>query len=1236
MRACFQIRAAYPVGIKNETLAASAARAAPLSPISHFKFLFASFLLLVMATPSWSQSLGVSFIGRNASPADNLAPGDVAGVVPQPNWNNIDSGTSFSGTTGPLTDNSGNATSITLTYSANDSWSSDGGTATPNERLMKGIIKANPGGATSPPAFNTMTFVFNNVPNGSYSAYVYAMENVTGAKMSVNLGSTTYYIAEENIFNDSFVQATSTNLNNYQDANFALFNNISPAGDGTITITCTKFLESPQLNDGAGVAGIQLVPAGTPIAPFISTPQSQSFLEAPLTLQLTATIRDDGYPLPANPVNPDPNDPNKLRWGWTVVSIPPASSGVVWSGNTNRGEAFTYQGSPNPPWTLFTSNPTATFDVPGSYVLSFWAFDGQLGSTNQLSVFIKSTGVYRQLGYAYLSPIPNAEYTSPQTRFVLVRFNDIQPSALTNLSQFIQVTGVSSGAHAGTTRIASDNRTVIFQMSADFTRGELVTVHLNPGVAAGNGPAPYQYQFIISTHMPDPPTNASLERNASADGSYRPVQLNPGEKVERSLRLQQERAGGTNISNLRQPQHAAQSSSLPLISSQGSPPSPLVKTGSGARTPLAITMSNGVSVPGDFPFINITTNNNPDPDYIFLDNRGGNGHPYNVIFDNSGSPIWYSRYPDERRDMKVQHNGVLTMLARDQGGNHFNGFNTNYQQITQYWAVNGYGVDEHELQVFADGSYMLVALRTETVDMSRYVSGGNPAASVTEEILQEFTAAGDLIFQWRAWDNFDIRDQQTFINLTSGGFDFPHMNSLDVDTDGNILLSSRSTSECTKINSTTGQMIWRMGGAHGDLTFINDPLQGTRNQHALRSIGTNRYTIFDNGDQHSPSESRAVEYVVDPTNKTATLVWQYPATPTSSLYSFYMGDVQRLTNGNTLIDWAVGNLPKLTEVRPDGFKAFEMNWVNQYEAYRVWRCPWRGVALQPYLILEPYPDNLTLIFNQFGDTNIAYYKIYGGSSPHPTTVLATSGTTLKSLSNLQNGLYYFRVTAVNKQGVEGQFSNEENVTVNIIKPGQNMLSNGDFSQASNSWTFTLAGGAAGAWRIESGVSHFDITNGGTSLTSIQLVQTGKALIQGKKYVLQFDAWSDQTRYIDVKLQQAASPFTDYSKITSPFLTPTQTRYQYVFTMTSASDFSANLVFNLGSSAADVFLDNIYLFNPSLGDLNTDTWVDFLDLGILSGNWLKQQSGLNGDLDTNNKVDFFDFGILGENWFRGGP
>jgi hypothetical protein len=919
--------------------------------------------------------------------------------------------------------------------------------------------------------------------------------------------------------------------------------------------------------------------------PAITMPADQ-VVNSPTNIQLAATVSDDGKPLPANPANPDPNDPNKLRWGWSVVSVPAGSAGVMWSGNPTNGSAFTYQGSPNAPGTVFTSNPTAAFDVPGYYVLAFNASDGEKTSSNNVTVWVHTSNDYRGLGYLYLSPQPAAEYTSPQTRFVLVRFQNVSPSAITNLATFIQVTGAQSGAHAGQTKIAADRRTVIYQMTKDFISNEMVTVSLSPGVppAAGGPVSPYQYQFVVSGHLP---SSAPLAVMVSA-----PV------------------AGA--------PQDEA----------------PAVPMGLSASVGVAGIMSNGVSVPSDFPWISITTNLNPCPDPIFIDNRGGGGKPYNVIFDNNGMPIWYQRMPDERRDMKVQHNGVMTMLARD-GGNHFNGFDTHYRLITNYWAVNGYGVDEHELQVLADGTYLLVGLRSETVDMSRYVVGGNPAASVTEQIIQEFTSAGELIFQWRAWDHLDVRDEQQFINILGGSFDFPHMNAIDIDTDGNILLSSRNTSEITKINRDTGDILWRLGGAHNQFTFVNDPLNGPRNQHAIRMVATNRYTLFDNGNLHNPPVSRGVEYLLNPTNLTATIVWQYPASPSPSLYSYYMGDVQRLPNGNTLIDWAVGNLPKLTEVRPDGTKAFEMNWVAQWEAYRTWRCPWQGSALSPYLIVESYPDNITLIYNQFGDTNVAFYKIYGGTTSGSTNLLATSGITLSRLSNLTNGsTYYFRVSAVNKQGIEGPASNEASATVNIVKPGQNMVANGNFSQGTASWVWTLSGGATAAWAVENGVSHIYITNATATLANIQLKQTGKALVQGRKYVFEFDAWSSGTRYIEAKVAQDGAPNQNYSGTTSTFLTPAHNHFRYVFSMTAATDLNASIFFNLGSASAQVYLDNISLFYAAPGDLNLDRQVDLLDLQSLCGDWLKQASGLGGDLDGNNKVDFSDFGVLGENWTPG--
>ncbi len=799
---------------------------------------------------------------------------------------------------------------------------------------------------------------------------------------------------------------------------------------------------------------------------------------------------------------------------------------------------------------------------------------------------------YREKGYLYLSPIPGAEYVSSQTRFFLVRFEAVSPNDITNLSTFIEVTGAASGAHPGQTKVSSDDRTVIFEVSSGFSSDELVTVTLTPAVdpCVPAVVEPYQYQFMVSGPMP-------------SAGALPQAQ------------------GGVSITT-------APESEVP----------PIEDVTVSAEDEVSITaldgpmiMPNGVSVPSNFPLINITINNNPDSGYIFLDNRTSGSNSYNVIFDNTGSPIWYLQTNDERRDMKVQHNGMLTMLART-GGYRFVGLDTHYREIASYRAVNGYSTDEHELVVLENGYYLLIGLRHEYVDMTRYLSGANTNARVGQTIIQEFTPEGDLIFQWRAWDNFDVRDVH-LDNPYGSSFRFPHMNAIDIDEDGHILLSSRHISEITKINRDTGEIIWRLSGIskNNDFTYVNDPLNGPRNQHAIRYTGSGRYLLFDNGNLHSPKVSRAVEYELDPDAMTATVVWEFREIP--DVYSHYMANTQRLPNGNTLINWAIGSLPKLTEVRPDGTKAFEMNWVDRYEAYRVWRCPWQGMALKPNLVIEPLPDNLTLIFNKFGDPNVAYYRIYGGTTPQPTTVIATSTSTLKQLSEgLENGLqYYFRVTAVDIGGTESDYSNEESAVVTFTEPGQNMVLNGDFCQGQDSWIWEVGGTASAVWNIEDGVSHFDITGGGTLIHNVQLRQAGIRLVRGKQYVFEFDAWSDLPRIIEAKVGQDESPWTNYSKIGYSSITPNPTHFRYPFTMQDPSDYNARVVFNMGTSNLDVYLDNVSLITVLPGDFDFDGCTRFDDLAVLTSEWLEIQSGLIADLQDNGKVDFNDFAIFADSF-----
>jgi hypothetical protein len=817
---------------------------------------------------------------------------------------------------------------------------------------------------------------------------------------------------------------------------------------------------------------------------------------------------------------------------------------------------------------------------------------------------------YRTMGYIYLSPVPNAEYVLPETEFILVRFGPISPYDLTNLSEFISVIGEVSGTHTGQTRIAGDGRTVIFDLDVHFLEDERVTVTLTPTVEPGAGGVvvPYQYAFRISHRMQIVPLGPEgvISSESSDTGRRTESVLKPYDRFDPDRRI------------------------FPATSSETPEPLPSPP----AEVYLPQILPNGVSVPSDFPRIAISVSDNPDPGLIFLDNGAWVGRHYAVIFDNSGLPVWYKYAPIEG-NLDVQRNGLLTMfVVPPDSAWYFSGLDTHYRPVGRYCTVNGYTTDLHELRVLEDGRYFLIGLGNAVVDMTHYVLGGDPQAVVGETVIQEFTPAGELIFQWRAWDHFDIRDVE-LIDIRSHNIRFPHMNAIDIDNDGHILLSSRNLSEVTKIHRQTGEIIWRLGGAHNEFAFVNDPLNGFRNQHAIRTVGSNHYTLYDNGNLRTPQFSRGVEYELNLQNKTASLVWQYRLNPDG--YANGYGNVQRLSNGNTLIAWGQFPMPKLTEVRADGTKAFEMTSVDVWDTYRVWRYPWGGHALKPYLMLEALPDSMAVMFNQFGDPNVAYYRIYGGTSPQPTTLLATSTTTLKRLTNLENGRrYYFRITAVNQEGLESEYSNEESIVVNIFGPGQNMIQNGDFSQWTASWVWSCGGTASAQWMIENGVSHFKITAGGSASTDIQLRQAGIRLMRGTDYIFEFDAWAQAPRIIEAKVEKNGSPWTNYGKIGFSYVTPQKKRFRYPFTMQDPSESDARVVLNLGTSPYDVYVDNLSLSVAVPGDFDFDGCVSPEDLAVLTNQWLNEQTGLQADLDNNGYVDLGDFAVLAEYWMKSCP
>ncbi|MBN2000990.1 aryl-sulfate sulfotransferase, partial [candidate division KSB1 bacterium] len=666
-------------------------------------------------------------------------------------------------------------------------------------------------------------------------------------------------------------------------------------------------------------------------------------------------------------------------------------------------------------------------------------------------------------GYDYLSPRPNSKFVAPASN-ILIRLSNVAPQEIVNLQSFVHVTNEQNHVYTGYTKIAADGQTVIFCPDTEFR--PLATIHVQLAPATTSVPLPeLKYNFFVS---------------GVCEQSSLPVDV---------------------------PLPAGEKSTAP------------------AKTAAAQIMPNGVSVPSDFPYMEVTVHKNPHSDYIFL-NNWSDLQPFNIIFDTEGNPVWYNRFSDRRRDFKVQKNGIITMLKRD-GGERFVGFNNNFEEIATFTAKNGYSTDEHELQVLENGNYLLIGIKADIVDMSTFVEGGKENAQVYETVIQEFTPDNEMIYQWRAWDNFDITDMVSPEDpLTGSSIRFPHMNAIDIDLDGNILLSSRHISEVTKINRQTGEIIWRLGGKNNQFTFVNDPLDGIEMQHDIRIVGPNRYTIFDNGNLHTNSESRVPEYELDLEKMTATLVWEYRHDPLR--YSHWMGNTQRLSNGNQHINWADGSLPKVTEVTPSGEKVLEMQFVQKYHSYRVHRCKWEGMVAVPYLIIESGPTEVTLLFNKFGDPNVDHYNIYAGTRRQPTELFASSKQTMIQLTEFPepNTKYYFRVTAVDKNGQESDYSNEENVMVHIVKPGENMVINGQFNNSKRDWTCAVDSRAIAKWSVKDSVAQFAIERGGTKIEHIQLRQSGIPLFSGYNYVLSFDAWADEPRQIEAMVCLNKVPYTN--------------------------------------------------------------------------------------------------------------
>lgn len=486
----------------------------------------------------------------------------------------------------------------------------------------------------------------------------------------------------------------------------------------------------------------------------------------------------------------------------------------------------------------------------------------------------------------YISPIPNSKFIMPGNNIVLRHGEKFD---IGSVKQSMLRISTSKGAEIhGELKLSDDGKSLIFKPRQSYNLGDVIKVQLGCGLKTKSGLKikPIQFQFEVTHKIVQRPNEYSTNNRLS-------------DKI-------------FAVQNI---------------------PYPATKKFEKKENNL----------PDGYPGIevNILNENAGDGSYFFTpyDEWGWypDTKPFLTITDKFGTPVYYRELENIGSDLKIQPTGGLSFYSFHPFWKH-TVMDNSYKIIDNYKMGNGYGyTDFHEFQLLENGHAFVMTYDSQYYPMDTVVDGGHPNAIVTGFVFQELDSDKEVIFQWRSWDHFLVTDAGPFVDLTDSIIDYVHGNSIEIESDNSLLISSRNMDEVTRINRYSGNIIWRLGGKNNQFEFIDDPL-GFSVQHDARRLANGNITLFDNGSLHpDPNYSSGLEYELDEFNKTATLISRTRSTP--DILGVVMGNFQWRSESSKVIGWGSG-VPGISEFNANGDAVYEMEFEGV--SYRAYLFPWES------------------------------------------------------------------------------------------------------------------------------------------------------------------------------------------------------------------------------------------------------------------------------------------------------
>jgi len=312
-----------------------------------------------------------------------------------------------------------------------------------------------------------------------------------------------------------------------------------------------------------------------------------------------------------------------------------------------------------------------------------------------------------------------------------------------------------------------------------------------------------------------------------------------------------------------------------------------------------------------------------------------------------------------------------------------------YRVVKTVRAGNGYKGDLHEFKLTDRGTAYATIYRTVKMDLSRW--GGPKNGAVLDSVAQEIDLdTGKVVWEWHSIGNVGLNETYIeFPHSPTEAFDYFHINSIEEDHDGDILISGRNTFNVVKVDKDTGKVIWRLGGKKSDFE-MGEGTDFSWQHDALRQPdGT--ITVYDNAGNYfgkpTYDHSRGLVLDVDEENMTAELA-EEPYVHPDRLLAPSQGNMQLTENGTRLVGW--GSQPWFTEFTPDGEVLLNGTYYARNSSYRTYRGDWTGKPTdRPAVATKAAGDGAIVWVSWNGATEVTAWRVLSGTDAKNLEEVAT-------------------------------------------------------------------------------------------------------------------------------------------------------------------------------------------------------------------------------------------------------